>query len=134
MGQHQQDLENAGLQILAVGLGEPKHAVRYCEKLVPGVECLTREETEVHRAYGIERMGLKDIGSGLDLLKAGSRAAAAGHKQGQATGDTAMKPATFIVDGDGIIRYKHYSTHPGDHPAIEALIAAVAIIQASKHG
>ena len=112
---------NAGLQIVAVGQGEPKHIVRYCHKIVPGVDCLVRDDTTAYRAYGIHRAGLKNLLS-LDIAKAGLRAAMNGHMQGETTGDTAMNPATFIVGVNGLIQYTYYSAHPGDHPQIEALV------------
>ncbi|MBC8170597.1 MAG: hypothetical protein H7X77_02960 [Anaerolineae bacterium] len=112
---------NAGLQIVAVGQGEPKHIVRYCHKIVPGVDCLVRDDTTAYRAYGIHRAGFKDFIS-LDMAKAGFRAALGGNIQGETTGDTAMKPATFIVGIDGLIQYTYYSAHPGDHPQIEDLL------------
>ena len=36
--QHRAELEAAGLQLVALALGEPKHAERYCGKLAPHLE------------------------------------------------------------------------------------------------
>lgn len=122
-------MTNAGLQIVAVGQGEPKHIVRYCHKIVPGVDCLVRDDTTAYKAYGIDRARFKDSFS-LDMAKSVIRAAANGHMQGEATGDTSMKPATFVVDTDGLIRYAYYSTHAGDHPAIADLVKVARQLKA----
>jgi hypothetical protein len=112
------------LQVIAVGLGEPKHAERYCGKLAPGLPCLTSTANDPYYAYGIQRGGIKQIFN-PNLYKASMQAALAGHTQGQATGDVGMMPGTFVVDRDGIIRYAYYSVHAGDHPAFSTVIKAV---------
>ena len=52
---HHAEIEAAGLRILAVGLGEPKHARHFGGKLAPNVECLTNEKPTLYEAFGIER-------------------------------------------------------------------------------
>lgn len=58
----------------------------------------------------------------MDYVKSTAKAILSGHMQGKATGDTQMLPGTFIVDVSGIIRYTHYSQHPGDEPQFADLI------------
>lgn len=111
------------MQVIAVGIGRPTHAERYCGKLTPNTTCFTDETTDSHQAYGLSQSSLKSLAS-LAVIKAGRRAIASGSRQGKATGDTKMLPGTFIVDREGIIRDVYYSEHAGDHPDIERLIAA----------
>ncbi len=113
-----------GLQLVAVAMGEPKHARRYCGKLTADITCLTNKEGDVYRAYGIGKVGWSSV-MNPGQIKASVRAAAAGHVQGKATGDVARLGATFIVDGDGVIRYAHYASHAGDHPDLERLLASI---------
>lgn len=122
--QHKPELEKAGLQIVAVGLGETKHAKRYCGKLAPSITCLTDETTTPYLEYGLRHTVPKEMLS-LGLVGATARALARGHIQGQATGDVRMLPGTFIVDTQGRIRYTYYSKHPGDDPGMSDLVAAV---------
>jgi len=105
--------------VIAIGLGEPKHAERFCGKLAPGITCLTDSTNTSHTAYGLTHLGL---GAAVGSVLATARAVAAGHVQGQATGDQTMLPGTFIVDTGGVVRYAYYSKHAGDHPNIEDLI------------
>ena len=65
---HHEKIEAAGLRILAVGLGEPKHARHFGGKLAPSVECLTNEEPTLYEAFGIEK------GNMLRMLASDSRA------------------------------------------------------------
>ena len=114
-------MEAAGLQVVAVGLGQPKHARHFGDRLAPSVDCVTREETELHAGYGVGRANMLRL-LAPDAIKAGMSAAARGHTQGQATGDTQRLPATFIIDADGIVRSAHYGKFAGDNPDLAAII------------
>jgi peroxiredoxin len=118
---HKEEIENAGLQVVAIGLGEPKHARRFGEKLAPSITCLTNEKPDLYDTYGIGRGNMLRLVA-PDAIKAGARAASKGFTQGSATGDTLRLGATFIVDKQGIIQYAHYGKHAGDHPDLQNLV------------
>jgi hypothetical protein len=118
---HRDEIEAAGLKVVAVGLGQPKHARQFGDKLAPSVECVTREEPVLHATYGIGKGNLLRLIS-PDAIRAGARAAAQGHRQGEATGDTQRLPGTFIVDSNGIVRYAYYGKYAGDNPDLPELL------------
>jgi peroxiredoxin len=124
---HKDDFEKLGLPVVAIALGKPKHAVRYCGQLAPSIDCYCDdEETAVYTAYGLEQgSATRFLNPGL--MKATVRAMAAGHRQGKATGDVRMLPGTFIVDGEGRIQYAYYSDHAGDHPDLARLLPSIKI-------
>ena len=130
MGQHKDELQAAGLHIAAVGLGEPKHAQRYCGKLAPGIDCLTHTTTEPYYAYGLRQATAKELAS-VSLFAASARALVKGYRQGEATGDVRMLPGTFIIDREGTIVYTYYSKHAGDDPNIHDLVEAAHRIDMS---
>lgn len=109
--------------MVAVGLGQPRHARRYGDRLAPSVDCVTTEEPVLHATYGVERGNVLRM-IAPDAMMAGARAAARGQKQGTTTGDAQRLPGTFIVDAGGIVRYTYYSKHAGDHPDLPALLQA----------
>jgi len=122
--QHKDQLTAAGLRIAAVGLGEPKHAQRYCGSLAPSLACYANKTKEAYRAFGLERGSpLQLMGPGV--LAAGARAVARGHTQGEPTGDTLMLGGVFIIDQQGVVRYAHYDAHAGDHPEFAEILRAV---------
>jgi len=122
------DLTAAGLEVVAVAMGDPKHAARYCPQLAPSATCLSDSTVEVYNVYGLKRAGLKEFAS-LDMLVKGARATIQGYFPGEVTADPTMLPGTFIVDNAGIVRYAYYSKHPGDHPDIDALIHAAQAVK-----
>jgi peroxiredoxin len=119
---HREEIEAAGLRIVALGLGEPKHARQFGDKLAPNVDCLTNEEPTLHAAFGIERGNILRL-MAPDAIRAGARAASRGHSQGQATGDAQRLPGTFIIDRGGVVRYAYYGKFAGDQPELAELVA-----------
>lgn len=117
------EVSAAGLRIIAMGLGEPKHARQFGGKLAPSVTCVTNEEPVLYEKYGITRGNpLRMISP--DALRAGARAASKGFSQGQATGDQTRMTATFIVEQNGKISAAYYGKHAGDHADLLAMVKA----------
>jgi peroxiredoxin len=123
---HKDEFATLGLPVIAIALGKPKHARRYCGRLAPSVTCYCDGETAVYAAYGLEQGGASSI-LNPGLVTATARALAAGHLQGKATGDVHMLPGSFIVDGEGVVQYAYYSQHAGDHPDLNRLLPAIRI-------
>jgi peroxiredoxin len=120
---HKDELRTAGLQLVALALGETKHAERYCGKLAPDLDCLADDKNDGYYAWGLRQGTNGEIFKyGMDILKASAKAMKSGHTQGAATGDARMLPGTFINDRDGIVRYAYYSAYAGDDPTIDALV------------
>jgi peroxiredoxin len=125
--QGEQEFKDAGLQVVAVAMGEPKHNQQFCGKLAPSLRCLTDETTEPYSLYGLNQAGLGQIAS-LNVAKNGMQAALQGHQGGIVYGDVKMLPGTFVVDMQGKIAWAYYSKDVSDHPTNETIIkAAVAV-------
>lgn len=114
----------AGLAVAAIGIGEPKHAQRYGDLLAPSVTCLANKSLEAYHAYGIRQGSALQL-IGPKVLAAGAQAAARGSRQDQATGNTFMLGANFVIDGQGVIRFAAYDEFAGDHPEFQTILAAV---------
>ncbi|MBP7997736.1 MAG: redoxin domain-containing protein [Chloroflexi bacterium] len=121
MEQSHEKFAAAGLRIIAVGLGEPKHARHFCGKLAPSLVCHVDQNEKAYKQYGLTEFGLWGIANPA-LYVASMRAMTSGHLQGEATGNTKMLPGTFVVDEEGVIQFAHYSAHAGDHPDINQLL------------
>ena len=130
MESHKEAIEQAGLQVIAVGLAAPKHARHYCGKLAPSVQCLSNEAHDLYQACGLGRGNLLQL-VGPEAFVATWRASARGFTwDGKLIGDFTMLPGTFLVDRAGVVRYAYYSRHAGDHPDLSAVIAAGQGLQA----
>jgi AhpC/TSA antioxidant enzyme len=129
---HKAELKAAGLQLIALGLGKPEHAERYCGTLAPSLTCFADTTNDSYYAWGLRQGTLAEgLANSLNILRASAKAARNGHTQGKSTGDVYMLPGTFIVDTSGLIRYACYSKFAGDDPEIAELITVAQSLQAS---
>jgi hypothetical protein len=124
--QHHEEIQSAGLNLVVVGIGQPKHAQRYGPRLAPSALCLVDSGTDAHRTYGLKRGGILQL-AGPKVFASGVRATARGAGQGEVTGDTTMLSGTFVIDQDGLVRWAHYSSHAGDHPDIGQMLEDVRL-------
>jgi len=114
------DLAQAGLSVVAVGLGEPRHAQRLGRRHAPDITVLAAPTADSYAAFGIVRAGLKQLLSPRTVA-AGTRAALRGNIQTQATGDQQMIGGAFVVDRSGKVRFAHYDAFPGDKPDLDRI-------------
>ncbi|MDL1902302.1 hypothetical protein FBR02_16215 [Anaerolineae bacterium CFX9] len=124
-------MKAAGLQLIAVGIGEPKHAVHFCGRLAPSLYCLTDKDAASYREYGLQEGDITQL-LNPNVIMSATRAFARGHVGGRVTGNTRMLPGTFIVDRQGIIRYAYYGRDVADHPPIGDLLTAARAVQSAS--
>jgi peroxiredoxin len=122
--QHQDEIRAAGLSLAAIGIGEPKHAERYCGQFAPNVTCLCNKTLEAYRAFGLKEGNLLQL-AGPRVLLASARTAARGIIQGRNTGNTFMLGGVFVLDARGVIRFADYDEYAGDHPNFGDILATV---------
>jgi hypothetical protein len=122
--QHNGEIRAAGLSLAAIGIGEPKHAERYCGQLAPSMTCLVNKTLEAYRAFGLKEGNPLQL-AGPKVLLASARTAARGVTQGRNTGNTFMLGGVFVIDSQGVIRLADYDEYAGDHPNFDDILAAV---------
>lgn len=125
----QAELTQAGLQVVALAMGQPKHAAHYCGRLAPSLRCLTQETSAPYIEYGLTQAGLGQFFTPTVLIK-GLGAAAEGFVPKKVFGDIRMLPGSFLVDRAGVVRWAHYAQDVSDHPRIDAIIEASQGIKA----
>jgi peroxiredoxin len=121
--QHHEIFTSAGIQLIAIAQGEPKHADRYCTSLAPSLTCLTRDDTAAYTAYGLEKGGLSSLFK-PEMLAESFKAMMKGNFNGKPTGDIAMLPGVFVIDTVGDVRWAYRGEHVADTPAPEAVLTA----------
>lgn len=113
----------AGLPIVALALGQPRHAARYGPLLAPSVTCLAAPDDAAYTAYGITHMSAGKFDA-VKVMGAGLRAALAGNMQGRTTGDQFFLGATFVIEQGGRVRWAHFDSFAGDHGDLDAALTA----------
>jgi peroxiredoxin len=129
--QHQDEIRAAGLSLAAVGIGEPKHAQRYCGSLAPSVTCLVNKSLEAYQAYGLKAGNVLQL-AGPQVISAGARAVGRGHTQGETTGNPYMLGGVFVIDQQGVVRFAEYDEYAGDHPVFGHILRAARDLRLSS--
>jgi hypothetical protein len=112
-----------GAEVFVIGNGAPHLARAFREDLGLEVPLYTDPTLATYRALRFRR------GVGATLLSARTwahalRATRGGFLQGRTQGDAWQLGGVVVVRPDGTIAYRHASAEAGDHPPLDALLAA----------
>lgn len=116
--------DDAGLQVLLVGMGTPPETAAFAEKFDVPFPVVADSKRELYRSFAIGRMQPWGFLSPLVALK-GVSAMAQGHLMGLPQGDVRQLPGVFVIDSSGSVIYRHYARDPSDHPSIESILGAL---------
>lgn len=124
LGAGAKEIEAAGGHIVAVTQGEPQQAQALCDRFQVPFPCLADPRRSSYKAFGLKRGSMVQV-LGPTVMFRGLQAARKGHFVEKVVGDAFQLPGTFIIDGDGVVRYARYAAHAADHPAIGELVEAL---------
>jgi peroxiredoxin len=119
-----EEIRSAGGDVVCVFQYRAAPTRNFCRQRGVELECLGDPELAGYDAVGLERGGVKELASPKVAI-AGLRAAAKGRLPGKPEGDTALMPATFVVDSEGKVRFAHYNADQSDNPPMEPVLEAV---------
>ena len=119
-----EEIREAGGDVVCVFQYRAAPTRNFCRQRGVELECLGDPELAGYDAVGLERGGVKELASPKVAI-AGLRAAAKGRLPGKPEGDTALMPATFVVDSEGKVRFAHYNADQSDNPPMEPVLEAV---------
>ena len=119
-----EEIREAGGDVVCVFQYRAAPTRNFCRQRGVELECLGDPELAGYDAVGLERGGVKELASPKVAI-AGLRAAAKGRLPGKPEGDTALMPATFVVDSQGKVRFAHYNADQSDNPPMEPVLEAV---------
>lgn len=124
MDQARDEIRKAGGEVVCVFQYRAHPTRNFCAQRGVELECLGDPDKNAYDAVGLERGGAKELASPKVALGA-LRAAAKGQLPGMPEGDTALMPATFVIDTQGKVRYAHYNADQSDNPPMDDVLAAV---------
>jgi hypothetical protein len=118
------DIRARGAELVVVGNGSPHFAAAFREE--QGLDCPLLIDPELHayRAAGLRRGRVEALSPRLPLHAL--RALLSGHRQRGIQGDPWQLGGTFVIRPGGALTYRHVSSDAGDHPPIEAILAALS--------
>jgi len=115
--------QERGAEVAVVTMGTPEQAAALCSRHRCGFPCLSDPQAEAYCAFGLERGGIAQ----LVTLRTISRAISSTLKgnYGGPIGDVFRMGGTFVIDREGVIRYRHRARDAADIAPIDEVIAAL---------
>lgn len=123
MRDRRQEIEARGATLVVVGTGTPAQAARFAAERAPDVRVLVDPDRAAYQALGLRRGGWSVVNP--SSLRNAWRALRSGHGQGTVQGDPWQQGGVFVVDREGAVRYAYASEAAGDHPPLDAVVAAI---------
>jgi peroxiredoxin len=119
--------EEAGANVVLIGLGRPDQAERFCHQHELPFACTVQPDRSAHGAFGLRRGSVSQVTGPAVWLPwvrnqlTGKRQTARG-----GMGDTAQLQGTFVVDAGGVVRYVHRASRSSHMPSNAELLDALA--------
>jgi hypothetical protein len=115
----------AGAELAFVGSGTPAMARAFAEDYRLEVPLYVDPSRKTYQALGMKRSGLLALLSPR-VVAAALRALRGGFRQGPVRGDALQLGGALVVARDGRVTFRHVADDAGDHPPVEAVVAAAA--------
>ena len=127
------DIQAAGLDVVAVTLGQPHVTRDFCRAQAVPFPCLSDPDRSAYTAYGLlseSSVVARGVARPSTWLAFAREALKGNLNQPPPRGQSASQlSGAFIVDIDGMVEYAHHSQHVSDLLSGEDLAAALASLQ-----
>ena len=117
-------IRERGAELVVVGNGSSAVARAFQEAERLPFALFTDPELGTHRALGLKSGPLTGLRPRVALNAL--RAARGGFRQGATLGPAWQQGGVFVLGPGDVERYRYLSREAGDHPAIEAILEALA--------
>jgi hypothetical protein len=120
------DRPERDLAIRSITIGSQAKADAFCAKHNPNARCIGDPDMHTYVAMGIGDFDLAQLKTHPALGARRAENEAAGFVQDWTNTfveDAARNPGAAVIDRDGVLRYVHRGTHPGDLPPVAELVA-----------
>jgi peroxiredoxin len=116
-------IEKKGAQLVFVGNGNKAMAAAFRDQfeITSPLYVDTKRASYAALDFGRNPLSLATTGA----AKAAARALGEGFRQGLTQGDAWQLGGVVVVKKDGSVPFRYASKHPGDHPAVEDVVAAL---------
>lgn len=116
-------IHRCGAELVIVGNGQPEHAVDFCRTHSVDTPVLVDPELRAYSAAGLKRGIWSSIKP--STWRNTLRAYRSGARQGVTQGDPWQQGGVFVIRPGNVTAYRHVSREAGDHPPVDAVVAAI---------
>jgi peroxiredoxin len=130
LGRLHRPFEQAGASIVLIGQGTPERADAFTRRTP--MPMLVDVDGSAYRAYGlVEGSLVRSMGPPVWASWIKANLSSGTRQRGLEGGSMTQLPGTFIVGGDGIVRFAHRNRHAADDPEPATLLRAVRALSTS---
>jgi peroxiredoxin len=122
--QKKQHFDQAGAQVVLVGMGTPEESAAFEMKFDIPFPLISDPKRQLYQAFGLKHVSTLGLLSPSVAFK-GILAITQGHTVGVPVGDVRQLPGVFIINTDGRIVYSYFANDPSDHPAPDTILEAL---------
>jgi peroxiredoxin len=119
-----QYFEQAGAQVVLVGMGTPEESAAFKMKFDIPFPLISDPKRQLYQAFGLKKVSTLELLSPFVAVK-GILAITKGHTVGIPVGDVRQLPGVFIINTDGRIIYSYFASDPSDHPSPDTILEAL---------
>lgn len=119
-----QDFDQAGAQVMLVGMGTPEESSAFEMKFDIPFPLISDPKRQLYRAFGLKKVSTLELLSPSVAFK-GILAMTKGHTIGIPIGDVRQLPGVFIINTDGRVVYSYFARDPSDHPDSDTILEAL---------
>jgi peroxiredoxin len=131
LGRAHEEIRDAGGEVVAIFQYSAEATENFCRSRGVPFDCLGDPQRAGYRAAGLGRGPRREY-IGINVFRQRGRARSVGARVGIPRGDVAQRPGTFVVDPGGRTAFAHYNRDSTDHPAVEAVLDAVAAVSPAR--
>ena len=113
-----------GAQVVLVGLGTPGDTAAFKKQYKIPFPMIADPEKALYKDFHLKQASATTFLSPGMAVK-GVSALLRGYGIGLPTGDVWQLPGVFIIDTDGVVRYRYFAESPADHPAPDVLLEKI---------
>ncbi len=106
-----------------VTMGTPAEAAELCRRYRCSFPCLSDPEAEAYRAFGLERGGVTQVITPRIIFRAAVSAFRGNY--GGTMGDIFQMGGTFVIDREGVVRYRYRNRDAADNAPVAEVLAAL---------
>jgi hypothetical protein len=121
---HEQEINQAGARLAAVGLGGKTYAAAFKEETGISFPLLVDHQRQAYRAVDLKQASMLHL-LRRENAKARKRAAAGGHRQHRLGKDPFQLGGSFVFGPGNVDLFAHVSETFGDNASVADLVAAV---------
>lgn len=118
--------EAAGLGIVLIGMGTPRHAAWFRRKYAPSLRILADERRASYRAAGLGVGTMAALVGPRSLAGGVHHALRSGVVQGRPVGNPAQLGGALVVSPAGAVLFEHRARNAADSVEPDELLAAAA--------